>query len=107
MAWIAIVDPDTSDAPLTALFAAARGPSGEIDNILAVHGLRPHTLGGHMALYRSVLHHSANTLPKPLYAEVLTLRPFDVTETMVDAMRSAGFDDGPIFEVGQPRDKAG
>jgi uncharacterized peroxidase-related enzyme len=40
-----------------------RGPHGEIDNILAVHSLRPHTLDGHMALYKNVLHHTANRLP--------------------------------------------
>ena len=66
MAWIAVIEPETADVRLKALFDSVRGPSGEIDNILAVHSLRPHTLGGHMALYKSVLHHSSNTLPKPL-----------------------------------------
>ena len=28
------------------------------------HSLRPHTLTGHMTLYKNVLHHSSNTLPK-------------------------------------------
>ncbi len=66
MAWIEVVEPDQSEGRLKSLFDSVRGPSGEIDNILAVHSLRPHTLGGHMALYRSVMHHSSNTLPKPL-----------------------------------------
>lgn len=66
MAWINVISPEVSDGRLRALFDSVRGPRGEVDNILAVHSLRPHTLGGHMALYRSALHHSSNTLPKAL-----------------------------------------
>ena len=35
-----------------------------------VHGLRPHTMVGHMSLYKNVLHNSNNTLPK-WYLETL------------------------------------
>ncbi|MDQ3109294.1 MAG: peroxidase-related enzyme [Bacteroidota bacterium] len=35
-----------------------------MDNIIKAHSLRPHTLTGHLSLYKSVLHHSGNTLPK-------------------------------------------
>ena len=28
------------------------------------HSLRPHTMEGHMAIYKNVLHHTGNTLPK-------------------------------------------
>lgn len=66
MSWIQIIEPDGSDGRLKSLFESVKGSTGEVDNILAVHSLRPHTLAGHMALYRSVMHHSANTLPKPL-----------------------------------------
>ena len=31
---------------------------------MMLHSLRPHTLEGHMAIYKYVLHHSSNTLPK-------------------------------------------
>jgi len=41
-----------------------QGPNGHIDHVLSIHSLRPHTLEGHMALYKSVLHHTGNTLPK-------------------------------------------
>jgi uncharacterized peroxidase-related enzyme len=40
------------------------GESKQVDNIMKVHSLRPHTLTGHLSLYRNVLHHPANTLPK-------------------------------------------
>ncbi|MCB0376834.1 MAG: peroxidase-related enzyme, partial [Sinomicrobium sp.] len=35
-----------------------------IDNVLLIHSLRPHSLTGHMTLYKSVLHNANNTLPK-------------------------------------------
>jgi len=38
--------------------------------VLKIHSLRPHTLEGHMVLYKAVLHHSENTLPK-WYLEAL------------------------------------
>jgi uncharacterized peroxidase-related enzyme len=31
---------------------------------MLVHSLRPHTLEGHMVLYKNVLHHTSNSLPK-------------------------------------------
>ncbi|MGD9584877.1 MAG: carboxymuconolactone decarboxylase family protein [Lysobacterales bacterium] len=43
---------------------------GRLDNIITVHGLRPHTLDGHLALYRAALHHGANTLPM-VYREAI------------------------------------
>lgn len=46
------------------MFDLARTPHGTIDNVLRVHGLRPHTIEGHISLYRSVLHHPGNTIPK-------------------------------------------
>ena len=31
---------------------------------MMLHSLRPHSMEGHMAIYKYVLHHSSNTLPK-------------------------------------------
>ena len=31
---------------------------------MMMHSLRPHTMEGHMAIYKYVLHHSGNTVPK-------------------------------------------
>ena len=42
----------------------ARTPHGTVDNVLRVHSLRPNTMKGHMALYKSCLHDGANTLPE-------------------------------------------
>jgi len=49
---------------LRELYDRVRGPNGAIDNIMMVHSLRPHTMEGHLALYKSVLHHARNALPR-------------------------------------------
>ncbi len=46
------------------LYDKIKGPDNYIDTIMLVHGLRPNTLNGHMALYKNILHHHHNTLPK-------------------------------------------
>lgn len=63
MSWIRRIDYASAGARLRQAFDRVRGPHGEIDNIVSVHSLRPHTLSGHMALYKNVLHHTANSLP--------------------------------------------
>ena len=63
MSWIEIVPYAKSTGRLRAVYDRVKGPGGAIDNILQIHSLRPHTLQGHMALYKSVLHHTANRLP--------------------------------------------
>ena len=64
MSWIEIVHPEQAQGRLRELYRRVAGPSGKVDNVLQIHSLRPHTLEGHMALYKSVLHHSGNKLPK-------------------------------------------
>ncbi len=63
MSWIEIIDYAEADSRLRAAYDRVKGPDGKVDNVLRVHSLRPHTLEGHMALYRATLHHSANLLP--------------------------------------------
>jgi uncharacterized peroxidase-related enzyme len=64
MSWIDIVTKEQAAGRLGELYERVAGPDGTVDNVLQVHSLRPHTLEGHMALYKSVLHHSGNKLPK-------------------------------------------
>ncbi len=64
MSWIEIVSYADADSKLRAVYDRVKGPGGHIDNVLRVHSLRPHTLEGHMALYKQVLHSNANTVPK-------------------------------------------
>lgn len=70
MTWIKTVADDEARGRLRILYDRIRAPDGQIDNIMAAHSLRPHTMEGHMALYKYVLHHSANTLPKWLLEAV-------------------------------------
>jgi len=63
MSWIRVVPPDEAEGRLKATYERIRAASGGVDNILQAHGLRPHTLDGHLALYKSVLHHPGNTTP--------------------------------------------
>jgi uncharacterized peroxidase-related enzyme len=64
MSWIDSVSKKQAQGRLRELYQRVAGPGGNVDNILQVHSLRPHTLEGHMALYKAVLHHSGNKLPK-------------------------------------------
>ena len=64
MSWIESVSYDAAEGRLKAIYERIKGPGNYLDSILKVHGLRPHTLEGHMALYKNVLHHTGNALPK-------------------------------------------
>ena len=161
MSWIEAIGPDKAQGRLKALYERIAGPGGQVDNILRAHALRPHTLEGHMALYKAVLHHYGNRLDKAYletlgvwvsllngcaycvehhfaglkrllgddaraqdireafeagepervfagrereglrYARALTETPADISQTDVEALRKAGFDDGEILEINQ------
>ena len=64
MSWIRTIKPTEADGPLREIYARVAGPDGQVDNVLQIHSLRPHTLEGHMVLYQNVLHHRDNHLPK-------------------------------------------
>jgi uncharacterized peroxidase-related enzyme len=159
--WIDVIPDAEATGRLRELYDRIRGPAGSIDNIMLAHGLRPHTMEGHLALYKSVLHHARNALPRWLletagvyasllngcaycvehhfaglrrllrddaradvirtaleqdrpedafagrelallrYAAALTLRPAEMDETLVTAMRAHGMSDGEILEINQ------
>ena len=64
MSWIKVISFEEATGKLKRLYSKVTGPNNNVDNIMMVHGLRPHTMTGHMALYKNVLHNSNNTLPK-------------------------------------------
>jgi uncharacterized peroxidase-related enzyme len=64
MSWIRTIPHEEATGRLKTLYDRIKGPGGAIDNIMRVHGLRPHTMEGHLALYKRVLHHTANRTPK-------------------------------------------
>ena len=55
---------DDADGALKKLYDRIKGPDNNVDNIMMAHSLRPHSMQGHMTLYKYVLHHPRNTLPK-------------------------------------------
>ncbi|MDQ6622419.1 MAG: peroxidase-related enzyme [Verrucomicrobiota bacterium] len=64
MSWIKVVGKDEAAGRLRELYQRVAGADGAVDNVLQIHSLRPHTLEAHLALYKNVLHHSGNKLPK-------------------------------------------
>ena len=64
MTFIRVVPPEKATGRLKKVYRQVQSPEGQVDNVLQVHSLRPHTLGGHMAMYKAVLHHSSNILPE-------------------------------------------
>ena len=64
MSWIETIGFNDAVGRLRKLYDRVKGPDNNVDNIMMAHSLRPHTMEGHMAIYKYVLHHSSNTLPK-------------------------------------------
>ena len=64
MTWIATIAYEDAEGPLRRLYDRVKGPGDNVDNIMLAHSLRPHTMEGHMALYKSVLHHARNKLDR-------------------------------------------
>ncbi len=54
---------EEAQGPLATAYEKVKTPHGTVDNVMKAHSLRPHTMEGHVALYRSVLHNPDNTLP--------------------------------------------
>ena len=63
ISWIRTIPYDESTGELRELYDLVKGGSGNVDNVVKVHSLRPHTLEGHYTLYKSVLHHPGNKTP--------------------------------------------
>lgn len=82
MSWIKTIAPEESTGKLKDIYERVKTPGQRVDNILQAHSLRPHTLEGHMKLYKNVLHHSSNTLPKwfletiGVYVSILNKCPY-------------------------------
>lgn len=64
MTWITTIPYEEATGKLKKLYDRVKGPDNNIDNIMMAHSLRPHSMEAHMAIYKRVLHHTANTLDK-------------------------------------------
>ncbi len=70
MTWINTISYADSEGELRKLYDRVKGPDDNVDNIMMAHSLRPHSMQAHMTLYKYVLHHPRNTLPK-VYLEAI------------------------------------
>ncbi len=70
MTWIKTIAYQDATGRTKKLYDRIKGPDDNVDNIMMAHSLRPHTMEGHMAIYKNVLHHPRNTLPKWLLEAV-------------------------------------
>lgn len=63
MSWIKVIPFKEATGKLKSIYNKIKGPNNQIDNVLSIHSLRPHTLIGHMSLYKNTLHHTNNSFP--------------------------------------------
>ena len=70
-AWIKMIQDSDADPELKEILDQARTPHGTVDNVMRAHSLRPNTMKGHMALYKSCLHDDSNTIPQ-LFQETIS-----------------------------------
>jgi len=64
MPWIKTIPYAEATGKLKRLYDRVKGPDDNVDNIMMIHSLRPHSMEGHMGMYKNVLHHSGNAQPK-------------------------------------------
>ena len=62
-AWIEMIPVEQATGKLREMYDRVKTPHGTVDNVMKAHSLRPHTMEGHLVLYKSVLHNPDNTLP--------------------------------------------
>lgn len=65
MAWIEVIPEDEATGRLRTIYEQAKGEAGAVANILKIHSLAPHTLTGHLALYKAVIH-APGALPRTI-----------------------------------------
>ena len=62
-AWIRMIPLEEATGKLKEMYQRVTTPHGTVDNVMKAHSLRPHTMEGHLVLYKNVLHNPENTLP--------------------------------------------
>lgn len=64
MSWITEIKYENADGELKKIYDQMKNSQGRVDNVLSVHSLRVPSMIGHLSLYKNVLHHAGNTVPK-------------------------------------------
>ena len=92
-AWIEMIPDEEATGLVKEMYEKVRTPHGTVDNVMRAHSLRPHTMEGHVVLYRSVLHNPANTLPLwflevvASYTSILNNCAYSLTHHFMNARR--------------------
>lgn len=92
-AWIRMIPLEQAQGALAAAYEKVKTPHGTVDNVMKAHSLRPHTMEGHVTLYRSVLHNPDNTLPFMFlevvasYVSILNRCQYSLTHHFANARR--------------------
>jgi uncharacterized peroxidase-related enzyme len=89
MSFIKVVRPEDASGRLQKIYRQIQSPEGQVDNVLQIHSLRPHTLSGHMAIYKAVLHHTGNVLPE-WYLEAVGVLVSQLNQCVYCATHHAG-----------------
>ena len=98
MSWIRVIPRSEAVGRLKTLYDRVSSATGDIDNIIQVHSLRPHSMEGHLALYKNLLHHAGNTMPKwlleclGLYVSLLNRCDYCTEHHYADLRRLLGDD---------------
>ena len=115
MTWINTIAYEAAKGTLRQLYDRIKGPGDNVDNIMLAHSLRPHSMQGHMTLYKYVLHHPRNTLPKVyleaigVYVSILNRCDYCVEHHYAGMARLLGDDERSAairvaFESGSPEE---
>jgi len=115
MTWIKTIAYEDAEGELKQLYDRIKGPDDNVDNIMLAHSLRPHSMQGHMTIYKYVLHHPRNSLPKyyleaiGVYVSLLNQCDYcfehhlaGMSRLLDDATRSESI--SSAFRAGQPED---
>ena len=92
-ACIKMIPLEEATGYLKEMYEKVKTPHGTVDNVMRVHSLRPRTMDGHVALYRSVLHSPDNTLPLWLlelvasYTSIINECAYSLTHHFANARR--------------------
>ena len=114
MTWIKTVPYEDATGKLKKLYDRVKGPDNNIDNIMMAHSLRPHSMEAHMAIYKRVLHHTANEIPKAflecigVYVSLLNKCSYCVEHHYAGMVRLLNDDERATeireaLEIGQPK----
>ncbi len=88
-----MIDDEDATGAVKEMYDKARSPHGTVDNVMRCQSLRPHTIAGHMAIYKSVLHNPDNKLPfwflevVASYTSIINQCDYSLTHHFMNARR--------------------